>query len=230
MRVLLIVFILCCYTLVTAQKIYDDRDPTVSFGLQVGAIFPTDLLNIRSATVIKDDKLYGLEPINGFSFGGVVNFRMSKSFYILSGISFLRRDYVAFEVDGSIRRDVRFRSDTYEIPIMASYYLRLSDNLLLNISSGIPLHFLPTDLAATNDGLDALSLKLGVIKPVSSTMVGMEWRKPNYGGIYLGAVYNIAPWSLFVTSIGERDTPFEDSAFVEQVGDFFGIVMRYYLP
>ncbi len=230
MRLWLPIIFLVCYLPLAGQRLYDDRDPTVAFGLQVGAIFPTNLLTIRPATTVRDDVIYGLEPVNGFSYGGVVNFRLSKSFYLLSGITFLRRDYVAFEDTGTNRRDVRFRSDTYEIPIMASYYLRLSDNLLLNISTGVPLHFLPTDLAATNDGLDALSLKLGIIKPVSSTMVGIEWRRPDYGGVYLGANYNIAPWALFVTSIGEQNTPFEDTAFVEQVGDFFGIVLRYYLP
>jgi len=215
---------------VEAQKFYDDFDPNVSFGIQINTIFPTELLNVREAFLLQGDVEYGVDPVNGFSYGGVVNFRLSRRFYILTGINMLRRNYNAYQIKEGVRTDVRFRTMTFEIPIMASYYIRLSDNLLLNVASGMPVHFTPTDLFARRDDLEALSIKLGWMKPVISNTVGMEWRTEFSGGIYLGAVYNIAPWPLFVTRIGERNVPFADGAFLEQIGDFFGIVARYYLP
>lgn len=213
-----------------AQKFYDDFYPNVSFGIQVNTIFPTELLNVREAFLLQGDIEYGVEPTMGFSFGGVLNLRISQRFYILTGINMLRRNYSAYQLKEGVRRDVRFRTMTYEIPIMASYYLRLSDNLLLNVATGLPLQFTPTDLFARQDDLEAFSLKLGWMKPVISNTVGMEWRTEFSGGVYVGAVYNIAPWPLFVTRIGERNVPFSDGAFIEQIGDFFGIVARYYLP
>lgn len=226
-----VIFLLGLFTSVMeAQKFYDDFYPNISFGIQVNTIFPTELLNVREAFLIQDDKEYGVDPISGFSYGGVVNFRLSKRFYILTGINMLRRNYSAYQIKEGVRTDVRFRTMTFEIPIMASYYIRLSNNLLLNVASGLPLQFTPTDLFARKDELEALSFKLGWMKPVISNTVGMEWRTEFSGGIYLGAIYNIAPWPLFVTRIAERNVPFNDGVFIDQIGDFFGIVARYYLP
>jgi len=213
-----------------SQKIFDDNDPIVSFGIQVSSVFTNNLLNVRDATLTQGDEEFGVEPAFGFSFGGVVNLRLTNRFYILTGINMLRRDYDAYQIKEGDRSSVRFRTTTYEIPILASYYIRLTDRSLLNVSSGIPIHFTPTDLFARSENLEALSLKLGVFKPVFSTMVGVEYRTPYSGGIYLGAQYNVAPWALFVTRIGEPGVPLADGAFIEQIGDFFGIVARYYLP
>jgi hypothetical protein len=213
------------------QQIFDDKDSNVSFGLQVSALFPNNLLNIRSAVIVDGDFLYGVEPVTGFSYGAVVNFRLTNKLYLLSGINLLRRDYVAYETENGVRNDVRFRTTTFEIPFMASYYVRLSESLLLNVAGGMPIHFLPSDLFVRNQNdLEALSLKLGYLKPVFSTNVGMEYRIPYSGAVYLGVVYTVAPWPLFVTRIGRRGVPFESGRFIEHVGDFFGVVARYYLP
>jgi len=229
-KIFLLVSFIFLIAQLKGQRIYDDNDPIVSFGIQVSSIFSNNLLNVRTASVVQGSETYGVEPVLGFSFGGVVNLRMSNRFYLLTGINMLRRDYDGFQIKDGNRSTVRFRTTTYEIPILASYYLRLTDRALLNVSSGIPLHFTPTDLFARSENLEALSLKLGVFKPVFSTIVGVEYRTPYSGGLYLGAQYNIAPWALFVTRLGERDVPFVDGAFIEQIGDFFGIVARYYLP
>ena len=228
--------IICLFSLFVlnssrGQQIFDDKDSNVSFGLQASVLFPNNLLNIRSAVIQDENFIYGVEPVTGFSYGAVVNFRLTNKLYLLSGINLLRRDYVAYESENGVRNDVRFRTTTFEIPFMASYYVRLSESLLLNVAGGMPIHFLPSDLFVRNQNdLEALSLKLGYLKPVFSTNVGMEYRIPYSGAVYLGIVYTVAPFPLFVTRIGRRGVPFESGRFIEHVGDFFGVVARYYLP
>ncbi len=230
--------VLCCLLVLAAsvdlyaqseQEEFEDGGLLVTFGVQGSVIFPTNLLNVRQAGIVIDDVDFGMRSTNGFSIGGIVQLRLANRLYLQTGINLLRRDYVAY-ADGQGQSDeVRFRTTTYEIPVMLAYYVRLTDEVAASISAGMPIQALPTDLYAGNDRIGAQSLKLGYIRPVITTMAGAEYRTKTFGRVYLGLVYNIAPWPLFITRITWKGTPPEDRiADIFHVGDYFGLVARYY--
>jgi len=220
---------LCHFTPVMhAQRYYSDDMPIVSFGVQAGGIFTTNLLNIRTNFTDLDGKTLGIDPLNGYAIGGLLSLRINQHFFIQSGINMTRRNQLAYVRDGDIFESVRMRFLIYEIPVFAAYYLRLSDASFLNLSSGLPIQFAPTALFSTSGNIAAESLKMGVARPVSTTLVGFEHRTLTKGGFYVGFSYTIAPWHLFLTKVTYRVEPQNKEFVFRHIGDHAGLVLRYY--
>jgi hypothetical protein len=213
---------------VLSQEFYDDDIPLVTFGLQVNTIFPSNLLRVRSNSVDVDGLNFNIDPSTGYSIGGLVSLRLSKQFFFQTGINMLRRNQIASVTADGLSESVRMRILSYELPFFISYSLRVSEFSFLNLSTGLPIQFAPTALFSTSGNIAAESLKIGVAKPVSTTMLGYEYRTLDRGAFYIGAVYTIAPWHLFLTKVTYRQMPENKEHVFRHIGDYFGIVFRYY--
>ncbi len=220
---------ICLVTIhIQAQRYYSDDMPLVSFGVQAGGLFTTNLLNIRTNFTDLDGKTLGIDPLNGYSLGGILSLRLNQTFFIQTGINMTRRNQLAYVRDGSVFESVRMRFLIYEIPVFAAYYLRLSDASFLNLSTGLPIQFAPSALFSTSGNIAAESLKTGVARPVSTTLVGFEHRTLTKGGFYIGLSYTIAPWHLFLTKVTYRVEPQNKEYVFRHIGDHAGVVLRYY--
>jgi hypothetical protein len=222
-------FLLCALLNTTrAQQFYDDDLPVVSFGLQVSPLFTTNLLNIRANETDLDGITMGIDPLFGYSIGGIVNFRLNRSFFLQTGINMMRRNQRAFVSGNGIDESVRMRFLIYEIPIFASYYLRLTESSFLSLSSGLPIQMAPTALFSMNGNIAAESLKIGILRPVSTTILGFEKRTLLHGGWFVGFSYTIAPWHLFLTKVIYQTEPTNKEFVFRHIGDHAGLVFRYY--
>lgn len=220
--------ILCAPLTVKSQAYYDDDMPIVSFGVQATGIFTTNLLNIRTNFTDLDGTTLAIEPLNGYSIGGLVSFRLNRTFFLQTGINMTRRNQLASVRDGDLMESVRMRFLIYEIPVFVGYYLKLTDASFLNLSTGFPVQFAPTALFSTSGNIAAESLKTGIARPVSTTIVGYEHRTLTKGGFYIGLSYTIAPWHLFLTKVTYRTGPPNKEFVFRHIGDHAGLVLRYY--
>lgn len=212
-----------------AQKYYDDDMPPTSFGLVVSPLFTTNLLNIRTNDTDLDGTRIGIEPLAGFSLGGLVSFRLDSKFSLQVGLNMMRRNQLAFVEDGDLRESVRMRFLIYEIPLFAAYNLRVTESSFLTLSSGFPIQFAPSALFSTRGDIAAESLKVGIGRPVSTTIIGYEKRYFMRGGWFIGFSYTFAPWHLFLTKVTYRTEPQNKEFVFRHIGDHVGIVFRYYL-
>jgi hypothetical protein len=211
-----------------SQKYYEDDMPAVSLGVQVGGLFSTNLFNVRTNETDLDGLTFAIDPLNGYSIGAMVSFRLNRNFFIQGGINMTRRNQVASVRSGLIDESVRMRFLIYEIPLFMSYYLPLTESSFLSLSTGFPIQFAPTALFSTSNDIAAESLKIGIAKPVSTTIVGFEHRTLISGGWFVGLSYTIAPWHLFLTKITYRTQPENKEYVFRHIGDHVGVVFRYY--
>lgn len=204
-------------------------DPIVTVGIQFNTIFASDLFRARTTTVFYEDVAFNLIPENGYSIGALAKLRINRQLYIHTGINMLRRNFRVDAVVGDNVTSMTIRTTMYEIPVLLSYYLRMSDRIFLNLSTGFPIQYVPTDLLSGTNDMDALSLKVAAFRPASATLVGVDYRTPNDGTFYLGAIYNLALTHQMLTRVTLRNGAQEEPyAIMRLKGDYFGIVLRYY--
>lgn len=213
----------------TDREVGTGLDPIVTVGVQFNTIFASDLFRARTTTGFYEDVTFNLIPQNGYSFGALAKLRLTKQLYLHTGINMLRRNFRAEAIlDGNVS-SMNIRTTMYEIPVLVSYYLRMSDQIFLNLSTGFPIQYVPTDLLSGTNEMDALSLKVAAFRPSSATLVGVDYRTKNDGTFYLGAIYNIALTHQMLTRLTLRNgAPEEPYTILRLKGDYFGIVLRYY--
>lgn len=212
----------------TDREVGTGLDPIVTVGVQFNTIFASDLIRARTITGINEEVTFNLIPQNGYSIGALAKLRLNKQLYIHTGINMLRRNFRVEAISGETVTPMTIRTTMYEIPILLSYYLRLSERYFLNLSSGFPIQYVPTDLLSGTNDIDALSLKVATFRPASATLVGVDYRTPNDGTFYIGLIYNIALTHQMETRVTLRSGTPEPSVILPVKGDYFGLVLRYY--
>jgi hypothetical protein len=213
----------------TDREVGTGLDPIVTVGVQFNTIFASNLFRARTTTGNSGDVTFNLIPQNGYSFGALAKLRITKQLYMHTGINMLRRNFRVEAIVEDNISSMTIRTTMYEIPVMITYYLRMSERYFLSLSTGFPIQYVPTDLLSGTTEMDALSLKVAAFRPASATLVGVDYRTPNDGTFYLGAIYNIALTHQMLTRVtlrnGASPEPFID---LPLKGDYFGLVLRYY--
>lgn len=213
----------------TDRDVGTGLDPIVTVGIQFNTIFASDLFRARTTTGFYEDIAFNLIPENGYSIGALAKLRLNRQLYIHTGINMLRRNFKVEAVAGENVNSMTIRTTMYEIPVLLSYYLRMSDRIFLNLSTGFPIQYVPTDLLSGTNEMDALSLKVAAFRPASATLAGIDYRTPNDGTFYIGAIYNIALTHQMLTRVTLRNGAQEEPyAIMRLKGDYFGVVLRYY--
>src|SRR5690606_17619158 len=95
MKSIITIFFLCLSLVGMSQKYYDDDMPAVSLGVQVGGLFSTNLFNVRTNETDLDGLTFAIDPLNGYSIGAIVSFRLSRNFFVQGGINMTRRNQIA---------------------------------------------------------------------------------------------------------------------------------------
>lgn len=205
------------------------KDPPVNFGIQAGAIIPSAVFRVRPNEGSFDGVDYSIDPLPGFQFGGLATIRLNRSFQVHTGITLLRRNFrYAAERDDE-RLSVRMKMTIYELPVLLMYYQRLSPNLLLTVGTGVNFQSILSDLGVRTGRLEVLALYRTFATPASLTLAGVEYRRRDKGGYFFGLTYNVTPWPLYDTTFRAEFDGQDNLVRIPHVGDYFGIVARYYL-
>ncbi len=205
------------------------KDPAFNFGIQAGVITPSALFRVRNTVREAEGVRYQIDPSTGFQIGGVAIFRLSKRFQLHGGFALLLRNYNCSALYGEEQLSAQLNTTIYEVPIVLTYYQRLSNRTLLTLGTGVNLQTLPSDLATRDGHMQVIALHKAFALPASLTLLGVEFRAKGTGGFFAGLSYCITPFHLYETVFLSKFDGRERAYPVPHVGDYFGLVARYYL-
>lgn len=221
--------LLLLFALSGASAQSDLKDPIVNFGIQAGGVFPSSLFRVRNPLREADGISYEIRPGTGFQFGGLATFRLNSRFQLQGGLTLLLRKYECSATQDGERLATKLNTTLYEVPILLTYYQRLGNQLLLSLGTGVNLQTLPSDLGSREGHLQVLALRRSFVQPASLTVLGMEYRRENAGGFFAGISYCITPFTLYDTVFKTRFDGRERLYAVPHIGDYFSVVVRYYM-
>ncbi len=219
------ILFLSCSSLITSAQ-----ERITTFGVQFKPIIPIDFINSGNQSLEKNNILYQLKPQPGLNFGMVIRKGFTKNISLETGINILRRNYDLSinDLDSSFLGTSNFRIINYEIPVAALVYVRLADNLFMNVSGGFSLDIYPSDLFTYDDYFENAVNRFGWIRTSLIANVGWEFRTKKSGYFYLGASFH-RPFSKIMREyIHYRGFNKSEQATFDLSGNYLTIDFRYF--
>ncbi|MDD3876438.1 MAG: hypothetical protein PHT69_07435 [Bacteroidales bacterium] len=199
-----------------------------AFGFQIKPIIPSGVFRIVTSEILQDNVLFKVEPQTGYSLGATIRFGISRRFAVQTDINYIKRNFTFSVTDSSFYSEIDLRIVSYEIPILATHFVRLSQNLYMGQTLGLSFQFLPTNLYSKNEYINQLSLKRWFMSTSFVANVGFEWRTENSGYFYIGPTYHMYFNHMFNTKIEYKNALQETkTAYTKLEGNYFGIIGRY---
>ncbi|TVR78658.1 MAG: hypothetical protein EA412_08240 [Chitinophagaceae bacterium] len=201
-----------------------------SFGFQIQPIIPNDMFRFRGETRNVQGTDFSLNPNPGYVAGAVIRFGVHRRFTLETGINYVRRPYEAIiETDGdTYRLDLRIIS--YELPLSATYHVRLGQQLYLTSTAGLSLYFLPSNLFVGENPASIAAARRNWFTPSAKAATGFEYRTENSGYFYIGPSYQFFFRDLYLTEIEFRRNGDSVTNRFFISGEYFGLIFRYTFP
>jgi len=173
------------------------------FGVQFKPIIPVNYFN--AGPVNFSDTLVDLSisPKFGYSLCMVMRKNFTKKLSLETGINLVRRNYGINATekvrDTSDYADFGFVS--YEVPIQALVYIRLSEQVYMNASSGVGVNMYASNVASNGENLLIIhfSSRNKWVNLSFLANLGFEYRTKKDGWFYFGASL-VSPLSPITTT------------------------------
>lgn len=209
------------------------------FGLQFKPLIPGDFLGESSMTLQNGGFSAKYTQQFGYSFGASVRIGITDLISIETGINQVLRNYsidYAF-TDSSISATDNFGIMSYDIPMNALVYIKLSDEFYMNASLGGSLVYNPSNVAKLTfpGGLHEFiheGRRRSRVGFEINANVGFEWRTEKAGFFYVGASGRIPIRPIFdvASAWGYQTSTEQIVAIGEMNGTYLSFDLRYYLP
>ncbi|MEN8929420.1 MAG: outer membrane beta-barrel protein [Flavobacteriales bacterium] len=181
------------YNLVTAVILMGflsvNAQKKTTFGLQYKPILPIKALNVSDLVIAENDLDITVSQTLGLNFGAVIRWELVNKLSLETGLNYNRRN---FTMDASFKDSVSATIDysiiTYEIPVQALFYVRLSKKWYMNVATGISVNFRASNVGKNSE--DENFSQITYVKNFNLAYVaniGVEYRTRKSGAFYLGA-------------------------------------------
>lgn len=222
------------YTLIIILSFYasivSSQERVTTFGIQFKPIVPIEFMNSGQQETVNENIQFSQSPKAGLSFGMVIRKGFTKNLSIETGINFLRRnyDFSIVDVDSSFSLTSSFRLINYEIPVLGLVYVRLSNQIYMNVAGGFSVDIYPTPLFTfDNDFANAIN-RFDWFNISMLANVGWEYRTEKSGYFYLGASFH-RPFSDIAREFITYKRRDEDVQGVfDLTGNYLTIDLRYF--
>ncbi len=176
------------------------QEKKVDLGLQIRPIFKNQFFNSGNTAFEQDKISYEIKPELGYSYGMVIRTRATEKLFLETGINYVRRNYLFTleDQDSAVFISSAFGVIEYEIPVSILVYIRLSDRIYMNTSTGISLNMFKKSEIEPKDNLNYMFQRSTWIIPGIIANFGWEYRTSSFGSFYLGASYQF-PLSKVIT-------------------------------
>lgn len=204
-----------------------------AFGIQFKSIIPSSIFRIVTEEKNKDGISYSATPNTGYSFGAMIRFGLSPHFALQTDINYIKRNYTFKVTDSTFNSEIGLRVISYEIPVLATYFVRLSKDIYMGPTVGPSFQFLPTNLYSNNDYIKQHSLKTSWLSTSLLVNIGFEWRTETAGYFYFGPTYHMYLKPMFTTGIfykSYNNVNNPPDVTMNLKGDYFGLIFRYVFP
>lgn len=204
----------------------------ISYGIQFKPIIPVSYFSGIS-TDIDSNLTTTIAAKPGYSFGMVVRRGFTNTIALEFGLNYVRRNYNIFlEKDSKEIDFTDFGYISYEIPIQALLYAKLSDKLYLNGSGGFSFNFFASNVNSNgeNELLRHQSYKTRYVDLSILTNVGFEYRTLDKGYFYLGGSFHLPLHNIADSYLRYDDDKTTHRFKHELNGSFLTLDLRYFFP
>ncbi|MBK6830679.1 MAG: hypothetical protein IPG92_08045 [Flavobacteriales bacterium] len=179
-----------------------------TLGFQLKPVVVMDYFD-PSVEAEKEHLRYSMDLQSGFAFGMSVRVGITNTISMETGLGSIRRSY-DFRIanDTSLYDETgRIRYTGYELPITGLVYIRLGERTWMNTALGASLDFYPGDVEAVVKEGSAYIFRRNWAQASVLGNLGVEYRTPKSGTIYVGATYH---------------RPFNDMALADLTWNYYG--------
>ena len=182
-HIIAIVFIFIGLSSINAQS-------KTTFGLQYKPILPIKALNVTDLELSENGLAVTLSPNLGLNFGAVIRWELLDKLSLETGLNYNKRNFKmeATLKDTSVSSSLEYSIITYEVPIQALFYVRLSKKWYMNVASGFSINFRASNVGKLSE--DKNFSQITYVKNINLAYVaniGIEYRTKESGAFYLGA-------------------------------------------
>lgn len=205
------------------------QEKVVTVGFQIKPIIPNTFFRAELDPILNDTfQITGVHKI-GYTAGMVIRKGLSKRWSIESGINFIRRNYdFNYQFDSLKSGSERIGIVSYELPILALLYIRLSENWYMNTAFGLSTDFYPSDVGF--DNLDIVSdvLRRNWIQFGLNANLGYEYRTEEDGYFYFGLSLHRPFTSIYRGFFNFEANNIQRQESSNLYGSYFTIDFRYF--
>lgn len=240
MKIISVVLAILCTLTVNSQK-STEKIPTY-FGIQIRPVFPTQFIG-ESETFFQQnnpERIYAWTNIiqkTGYSYGATVRVGLTRLIALETGINLTHRkfDLTMSVPDSALYGTNSLELVTYDIPINALFYIKLSDQWYSNASLGLALNFFTRNIKTTTYVSEEtyfthtgyLNKSMGLD---FNANFGFEFRTKKSGFFYLGGSGRV-PFKPIFTLVAEyRDQGNVSSFYADIDGSFLSADFKYFFP
>ncbi len=200
-------------------------------GIQVKPIIPSQLFSNNTFSSLADNVKFTLTPQVGYNFGMIIRKAVYKGISIESGLTYTQRRYGVSATDSSgFSSSSTFRMVTYEIPVMALFYIHIAPDDYIDGAFGGSADFTASDVETKNDNIDALTKLKYFILPGLNAALGYEHRTKKNGYFYIGGSYHRMLTTLAYTKIALQHDLKYSEIIVPLNGHYFALDFKYFFP
>ena len=232
-KLILIVILLLGFGFETIGQI---KKP-VYFGLQVRPLFPSNAGGKQITKLTGNDFDFEMQQTVGYSFGGIIRRGITPLIFFESGINYTQRNYNLKNslLDESLTTNDNWSFITYDIPLNALVFIKLSRQYYMNTSLGGALRFSPSSIRKiTETGTEHSFRNYGTYtNKVGFNLnanVGFEYRTDKSGSFYLGGSICIPLGGVMDVYSFHKIQQFTTETYVTgtDAGRYMSIDLRYF--
>lgn len=218
-----------------AQKSNSNKKKEFIFGAQIKPIIPINYFGAGPVDLTDTVTSLSINPKMGYSIGMVLRRDFTNLFSFETGINYTRRnfDIIANEPKRDTSDIADFGFVSYQIPLQALVYIRLSENFFMNTSGGLGVDWYASSVVSSGENglIQHLSKKAYWMHFSALANVGFEYRTETKGRFYLGASF-VSPLKPITNTVvryyyGNTDFKRYDT---QLNGTYITIDLRYFFP
>lgn len=225
----ILIFLMLFTCIVYAQKNEKRKrimGTNTSFAVVGGPILPTSFVQKNNVVKTTDTSKYSVDNLMGYEFGMEIRHNFTHRFAIQSGINFIRRNFYAKAdlYSTGEHSEEKLKLIAYELPIKGLAFVKLSNNVFMNIGGGVGIEMYPSDIFNP----PFYGQRTSWIQLAMLTNIGWEYRTKIDGVFYLGLSYKMhfkdMAHIVYANSSGRRVD------YVDVSGNYLSINLKYYFP
>lgn len=204
------------------------QERVTTAGIQFKPIFPSSFFSSGPQNFEEGGVPFTLTQRSGFCAGMVVRKGLSKNFSFETGINFVNRSYTLEVRDSNLHLKNKFKTISYEIPTLILLFVQLSREVYMDVGFGHSLDLFPSDVYSKVEFLSQYGARKGWVSSALLANLGVEYRTPKSGYIYLGASYH-RPFSfIYVSEVAYTGNNKDINTTEKLSGNYLTVDIRYF--
>ncbi|MFA7274119.1 MAG: outer membrane beta-barrel protein [Crocinitomicaceae bacterium] len=243
MKSVISLFIFFCFQLVAFGQVLNEvkekreKYPTY-FALQLRGLIPNKFSEQKLNTVFNDTLTSSIYQKNGFSFGGIIRKRYTKSLGVETGLNLSKRyyDLTVSVPDSGLAFNKDFSFTTFELPVNGLVFIQLTNKFFANAGLGVSAIYKPSSVGVLfKEGKNAFTLGGIAYRKFNfniNAQLGFEFASEKSGTFYLGGSAHIplTPLFAYVAHYSYANSDFASAVVYDQRSPFFTVDLRFYFP